>query len=229
MAIKAIIFDLDDTLFDHKGAMRMALQEFYGNHPELCVYQNLENFQMAWQDAHRIFYPQFLAGKITHDEQRVARMRAVWAKAAMSLNDDRAIHLSNSYLALYEKHWALFPDTLSCLDRLKSYKLGIITNGWSDQQRKKLIHCGIFDRFEAVIISSEVEHSKPNKKIFQIACEQLKVKCNEAIYVGDIYDIDVAAAENAGLQPLWLLRDQDIIVDSSLNIPSIRSLDEIGH
>lgn len=228
MSIKAIIFDLDDTLFDHKLALSKALNEFFHLHLELSkAYPDSLSFQFAWQNSSRIFYPKFLAGEITYNEQRMARIRALWAKAGLSVDDDRALFLSDEYLSIYEKHWELFPDTIACLDRMKPYKLGLITNGWSDQQRKKLLKCGILDRFDSIVISSEVDCAKPDTKIFQLACDQLKIKPSEAIFVGDVYDLDIAGAQSAGMQSIWLLRDNDIVVDSSLNIPRIQSLNEL--
>ena len=68
---------------------------------------------------------------------------------------------------------------------------------------------GLYNIFSQIIISSEVNVSKPNKKIFEIACEKTNSKPEECIMVGDKYGTDIEEALNAGLKAIWVDRKNE--------------------
>ena len=100
----------------------------------------------------------------------------------------------------------MFPDVGPCLEHLTSYRLGVISNGRTVQQRLKLARTGIADRFEGIVISEEYGCAKPNAEIFHRACSTAGESPDRSVYVGDLYDVDAVAARNAGLVGVWLDR-----------------------
>ncbi|MHA1616241.1 MAG: HAD family hydrolase [Candidatus Njordarchaeales archaeon] len=78
-------------------------------------------------------------------------------------------------------------------------KLGIISNAPSPFPRKILQRHGLLEYFDAVIISCEVGYRKPHPKIFELALEELGVKSEEAIFVGDVLEIDIHGAQKLGM------------------------------
>jgi putative hydrolase of the HAD superfamily len=79
-------------------------------------------------------------GAISFTEQRRHRIRAVFPAP---LEDHEADRLFSIYLVYYEQSWSAFPDVLPCLDRLTAHTLRILSNGNTQQQRKKLEILGI--------------------------------------------------------------------------------------
>lgn len=197
-----VLFDIDDTLIDHASAMTAGVASLYA---AIRPAAPLPVFLADWRDALSQHFPRYLSGELTYQGQRRARVRQT---VSMSLTDDQADELFTAYSRAYEAHWALFPDVLSCLDRLEEHRLGIISNGNGAEQRSKLDRTGIAGRFEGIHISSECGQPKPAAEIFHRACRVAAVGPEDAVYVGDAYETDALGARAAGLHAVWLDRNQ---------------------
>jgi len=198
-----ILFDIDATLVDHEEAFRAGTAALHGESGGGQA--ALADFASRWSAAHRRNFDRFLAGEITHEEQRRARVRETFGE---TLTDTEAERLFGVYIDAYEKAWVLFSDALHCLDALAGYRLGVISNGQSAQQRAKLARLGIADRFAHVTISQDCGAAKPDPSIFRHACERCGVEPAAAVYVGDRYDLDAEGARRAGLTGIWLDRER---------------------
>jgi putative hydrolase of the HAD superfamily len=182
----------------------------------------LDQFVADWKAAEKRHYPRFLSGEIALEQQRRARLRDVLDR---DLSDATADALFATVLAAYEAAWSLFPDVLACLDSLAGHRLGVLTNGDSEQQRKKLSCTGIADRFSFVLASGDCGLAKPDRGIFVRACYALNVEPGSVTYVGDSYETDAVAARRAGLRGVWLDRKGCAAVAHAG--PIIRSLSEL--
>jgi len=78
--------------------------------------------------------------------------------------------------------------------------LGVLTNGVTDVQRRKLEMAGLFDRFDAYLPSYAIEAHKPDPAIFEAARE--RIDAEEYVYVGDSLEHDVRPARTAGFLPV---------------------------
>jgi putative hydrolase of the HAD superfamily len=224
--IRAVIFDLDDTLIDHTTAIRTAVTELYGQRPELTSkFTSEAAFQKAWVEAQDKYYPGYLRGTLTHAEQKILRIRELWQPIA-NLDEEGCFQIYDHFQMLYAKNWKLFPDVFPCLEAIQPAKIGLITNGWGRQQREKLELEGLHKKFEIVVVSSEVGMAKPEARIFHMACAALRVAPQEAAYVGDLYDLDVKGAREAGLLPVWLRRNAEHLESPGVSI--IRSLNQLA-
>jgi len=195
-----VLFDLDGTLLDHDVAQESAARSV---HASQGLQAPLGDFIAGWKAAERRHYPRFLSGEIGLEEQRRARLREVLDR---NLSDEAADELFVGVLAAYEAAWSLFSDVLDCLGSLAGHRLGVLTNGDSKQQRRKLGATGIAGRFSFVLVSGDCGHAKPGPEIFLRACRGLGVEPAEVTYVGDSYEIDAVAARGAGLRGVWLDR-----------------------
>lgn len=97
------------------------------------------------------------------------------------------------------------PSTRSALARLKAagLLLGVVSNS-EGRVEEALEVAGLRDYFDVVIDSGLVGIEKPDPRIFQAALEALAVSAEEAIYVGDLYEIDVVGARSAGIEAVLL-------------------------
>ena len=84
------------------------------------------------------------------------------------------------------------------------YKLGLITNGRSKGQNAKIDNTGICKFFSAIKISEDEDVKKPSPVIFECCLGQLGVTPEQAVYVGDHPEKDVAAAQRVGLNAIWM-------------------------
>jgi putative hydrolase of the HAD superfamily len=224
--IRAVLFDLDDTLIDHTTAIRAAVTELYAQRPELTTkFTDEAAFQKAWVDVQDKYYPAYLRGSMSHAEQKILRIRELWQPLA-NLTEEGCFQIYDHFQMLYAKNWKIFPDVFPCLEALEPLKIGLISNGWGRQQREKLELEGLGKKIEIVVISSEVGMAKPEPRIFQMACAALGVSPSETIYVGDLYELDVQGPQQAGLLPVWLRRKAGHL--ESPGILTIRSLNELA-
>lgn len=92
-------------------------------------------------------------------------------------------------------------DTLDAIRRHTDLDLGIITEGLDIKQAEKLVRLEVLPWLnrEAVFISDQVGISKPNVKLYQLACERMGVAPHEVMYVGDHPHKDVAPTKELGM------------------------------
>ncbi|MCO7126431.1 HAD family hydrolase [Sporolactobacillus shoreicorticis] len=222
-----IFFDLDDTLLDHETADANAVSDFYNKYKEnFPVTKCL--FREKWDQLSAQYFQLFLDGKYSFQQQRRMRMRALFARA---LTDHEADVLFSDYLEFYEQHWKCFPDVLPCLNALfrKGQKLGIISNGSSTQQMKKLKKTGLIDYFSFLIFSGDIGVAKPEPQIFRHACSAAGYSPSQCFYIGDNYQKDIIGSSNVGMKAIWLLRKNPATDHSerTTNIKKIVSLNEL--
>lgn len=220
----AILFDLDDTLLDDRGAQDAYLGDLYASHRSELPGTAVE-FRLAWRRAIDRHFPRYVKGEITLAEQRRVRVRDAFGRPDMT--DTAADRIVTEFVARYEASWRLFPDVLDVLDQLQGIPVGVVTNGSSDQQMAKLSRTRILDRFAIVVVSEDFGHAKPAPQIFQHACDGLGVSPTDCTFVGDNWALDVEGARGAGLRPIWVNRFDEPIDQLRAQAPRIATLSEI--
>lgn len=121
---------------------------------------------------------------------------------------DRTEDLKTALLEMHSRMhlWgATEPGTVEALERLRTagVRLAVISN--SDGRAAAALEAGgLLEQFEFVIDSGEVGVEKPDPRIFRIALERMGVSAAEALYVGDLYEVDVVGARAAGLDVVLL-------------------------
>lgn len=218
-----IFFDIDQTLINHQHAQDTAVSLFLQKFSSLFP-DSPKEFCKRWQAVMEKHFITFTRGKITFIEHRRRRMRELFQFESY-LTDDEADRRFAIYLQHYEENWTLFDDVLPCLNALSNCRLGIISNGNTEQQTKKLYQTGIAERFYIVIVSEDVKVSKPNPDIFLSACRRAGVEARQCSYVGDSLQNDALAAEAVGMKGIWLNREE--LSNRQIAMTAIKSLDEL--
>jgi putative hydrolase of the HAD superfamily len=221
-----IFFDIDGTLLDHKYSERAGVLEFYGNHINVFLNLRQEEFYALWCSISDKHFARFLKGEISFKEQRRARIKEVFKLAGIALPDEEADLAFQEYLREYERNWRLFYDVMPCLESLKKeHTLGIISNGDLEQQLYKLERMHIRDYFDIVVAAGDIGVSKPDRRIFEIACEKSGVSSDQAYYIGDDFKTDIIACQDAGMKGIWLNRNNDVC--EAGNITTVFSLETL--
>lgn len=207
------LFDLDDTLMDHRGAVSRGIL----NHVDatgLFAVDDRERSVALWHELEDRHYHRYLSKELTFAGQRRARAADFAAAHGVTLSEVEADAFFDTYFESYRGAWELFADALPCLDRFAAagVRLGVITNGEHDYQRVKLDRTGLGDRFEHVIASGAVGVAKPDPAIFEHACALFDADPADALYVGDRLLTDAVGAASAGLDGVWLNRFGDDVV-----------------
>ncbi|AWB85741.1 HAD family hydrolase [Mycetocola zhujimingii] len=213
-----VLFDLDDTLLDHRGAVSRGILRHVDLSPGHLVVDDRDAAVTLWHSLEEQHYHRYLSGELTFAGQRRARARDFAAAHGVSLGDAEADTWFDTYFDSYRTSWQLFDDALPCLDRLQDAgtRVGIITNGEPDHQQLKLDRIGLADRFEHVVASGAVGFAKPDPRIFHEACRLFGVAPSDAAYVGDRLETDAIGAAHAGLTGVWLNRFGENVVAGAL-------------
>ncbi|MCU4752786.1 HAD family hydrolase [Halobacteria archaeon AArc-curdl1] len=100
------------------------------------------------------------------------------------------------------------PGVERMLESLRTeYRVGLLTNGPVRAQRDKLETLGWENRFDAALVTGELEAGKPDPRAFRAILDELDVTPENAIYVGDEVEADIAGATNAGMDAIQVLFD----------------------
>jgi putative hydrolase of the HAD superfamily len=205
MGIRAVLWDVDDTLFDYTTADRTGMRAHLLAERLLDRYGSVEEALAHWRRITDAQWARFSAGEVSFEEQRRDRVRVFLGRP--ELTDAEAESWFARYLRHYESAWALFPDVLPALDALAArYRHAVLSNSSLRVQEHKLRLLGVWDRFEAVLCAAELGVSKPEARAFHAACEALGLAPHQVAYVGDHPEIDGRGAAEAGLLSVWIDR-----------------------
>jgi len=206
VAITAVLFDLDDTLFDHWACTRAALADLRARSPVLggVPARTVEaEHRRLLEELHL----EVLAGHMTVDDARVARFSRLLAFAGGTADPGDAAAAAAAYRSAYLAHWRPVDGALELLTALHGrVATGVVTNNVASEQRQKIAACGFAPLLDAVVISEEAGVTKPDPRIFRLALEQLGRTAAESVMIGDAWDTDITGARAAAIRPIWFNR-----------------------
>jgi putative hydrolase of the HAD superfamily len=255
--VDALIFDLDDTLVAEESSAEAAFietgmlaQERYGldprelhttlrktcreiwyafpSHP-YCKKVGISSWEGMWAE----FTGPGADLQALHAWAPVYRRESWHAALKCYQIDDLelASALAETFPRLRQGKNVLYPDTLSVLETLSGkYAFGLITNGASDLQRRKIEGAEIGRFFREVLISGDVGFGKPDARLFAMLLARLQVSANKTLMIGNNLTTDIQGAQNAGMRAVWVnrsktIRDAAIVPDweisSLMELPSI--------
>jgi putative hydrolase of the HAD superfamily len=221
-----IFFDIDETLIDQRGAETAAARKFLDVYSGRLNHRySLSEFCALWRALREKHAPAFLSGAISVHEQRRRRVRELFAQAGRSLSDGETDRCIEVYQGHYRRSWRLFDDVRPALAALKHFRCGVISNGSTNQQNRKLQQTGIAPFFELVLVSQEIGAAKPRREIFLAACRRAGVTARQCIYVGDRLDHDTLPSRSVGMRAYWLCRGHR---GAPANVDVIGSLTELS-
>lgn len=204
MAIRAVLWDIDDTLFDYTSADRVGMRGHLAAEGLTDAFPSVDRALGRWREITDLHWDRFAAGETDFQGQRRDRVRTF---VGAELSDAEADAWFERYIVHFESAWSLFPDSLSVLDQLATdYRQAVLSNSSMRNQDHKLRVLGVRDHFEAVLCAAELGVSKPDAAAFHAACDVLALDPREVAYVGNEPDIDAGGAVAAGLAGVWLDR-----------------------
>ncbi|GAA4498970.1 hypothetical protein GCM10023172_16890 [Hymenobacter ginsengisoli] len=204
--ITTILFDLDDTLFDHAGTARAALAATAARRPTLQGVP-VETLYQHYSELLEEVHPLVMTGRISYLEARQQRFARLLAPYEPTPTAAEVAQLAEQHYGHYQQLRRPVPGALALLQALKpAYKIGIITNNRTAEQQEKLRHLGMSHLVDALITSEDVGVLKPDPAIYVQALQRLGATPAETVMVGDNWQADVVGALAAGIRPVWLNR-----------------------
>jgi putative hydrolase of the HAD superfamily len=235
--LKAILFDLDQTLIDWDRVEQP--WEEYQYQRILNIFEFVKGNLYALRDPDQFFeaYLMELAGAwqlggLTLRAPSVTTIIAETLKAC-GVPDDRLD--MDDVMRVYD--WQppagerAYPDALDVLPELRAHglEMGVVTNSAHPMtyRDRELSAIGLLELFPRCRLSAvDVGYLKPHRIIFERALDLLGVQAEESVFVGDNLAADIAGAKNAGLYAVWRTNghpqledanEDEIIPDGTIN------------
>lgn len=200
---KAILFDVDDTMYDQQQPFADALFSVGMTSVPLSLIQPLYIRSRYYSD---LLWDDYGKGRLTLEELRIERVRRAFEDFQLGMTKEQALLFQQHY----ERNQANiepFPELRPLLSALQSlnYEVGVLTNGPGPHQFAKIETLGIlpYVKREFIFISDEVGVAKPNKQIFLHAAQTLKIDHEDLVYVGDNWTNDIVPSSQLGWKALW--------------------------
>ncbi|UPL48162.1 HAD family hydrolase [Hymenobacter sublimis] len=204
--VTTVLFDLDDTLFDHANTARAALATSTAGLPEFAG-ADMEALYQQYSEILEEMHPQVLAGKCTYEDARRLRFQRLLAPYGLARTHAAATEFAQQHYGHYQRLRQPIAGAVALLEALRPhYKVGIVTNNRTAEQQEKLRHLGMAHLVDALVTSEEVGVTKPNPRIFEVALQRLRSRAAETVMVGDNWQADVVGALDVGIRPVWLNR-----------------------
>jgi len=193
--IKAILFDLDNTLIDFLTFKKEASKAA----ATAMVEQGLEIDEIT------------AFGKIfsVYDEKGIEYQKTFYEVIkTFNLEINKAERIQQAAIQAYlrKKFETLKPYPLvkPVLAKLrKKYKIGIVTDAPRNKAWQRLILSGLENEFDFVITHDDTMEIKPNPSPFYLALEKLNLLAPACLFVGDNPDRDIKGAKELGMMTCW--------------------------
>ncbi len=181
--VKGVVFDLDDTLFDHKDWILRKLR---------LLWQSEEK----WLPAEDRFLRDSLA--ILEEGQR-STLFDVYARQ-YELSESQRLTLIASYRAARPVSGRIYPDVAGALAQLRrrGLRLALLTDNPAQSQRDKLAATGLAPAFDAVVLTGELGTPKPAAAAFEAVAQRMGLAPQQLVMVGDHVFRDSLGALDAG-------------------------------
>ncbi len=216
MTTRAVLFDLDDTLFDHRRSARAALANVHGVFASSVAFDDFERHHIRFLEEMHV---EVTAGRIGLDEARAERFRRMFRALGLDISAEQTWAVAAAYRAGYLKARRPTEGAAELLAAVRARaRVGIVSNNILEEQRDKLAFCGLSEFVDALVVSAETGMSKPDPAIFHIALDRLGVTPAEAVMVGDSWSADIVGARAAGIRAVWFnpLHDRRPETDDSV-------------
>src|SRR5579863_2642881 len=141
--VRAVLFDMDDTLFDHRHSSRSGLMDMQQLHP--CFQQaTIDELDRAYLALLEEVHPSVLRGEMSLDQARAVRVERLFTQFGGQSSSAKAEVAAGKYREVYQASRQTVPGTIALLEALRPrVKIGIVSNNMLTEQQDKLKHLGL--------------------------------------------------------------------------------------
>lgn len=216
--VKAVVFDIDNTLYSYDDAHAVAWKA-------LCAYaaehlgMDADTFAACHKSAQNTVKAR-LGADCAALHNRQLRYQVLLEENCKPIH--HAIAMNDLYWNTLIGAAKPMPGIWECLAALKEkgYILGIGTDMTVDYQLKKLVSLQMLPYFDFIVSSEEVNTEKPNPKLFACCAQKANVPAGECLFIGDSLKKDYYGSSAAGMQALWYCPDPAAVEEN----PGVRKI-----
>jgi HAD superfamily hydrolase (TIGR01549 family) len=227
--IKTILFDLDDTLFDHRYCNLQAIAALKTNF-ECFAKPSLAELERISSDQFEIHWKKVLTSEYSLDRWLLTSIQLLFEQYGDPCDMEIYVSAAQDYRHYYQQARRTISGAIPLLEYLRGkVRIGIVTNHLATEQRDKLACCKLDSLVDFIVCADEVGVPKPDRRIFEVALDRAGCTSEQAVMVGDSWTSDVMGARSVGMRAVWFNPYNEVCLDP-LIAPEIKSwepLDEI--
>lgn len=192
--MKAVIFDVDNTLYD-------ARQYYFGGFGKVAEYLS-KKYRFSKQNIYKKL------GNLW--KEKTSMYPHLFEDLLVSFGQEKELDVVIRIFNNYDGKLSPYPSLPSILKKIKekSYKLGIISDGNAERQKRKINLLGLEGLFDAMVFTKELNSPKPSEEPFREIVDRLKITPQRSFYVGDNPLVDFEGAKKTGMKTIRLLKGE---------------------
>lgn len=205
MSIKAVGFDLDDTLYNRNDLY----EQVFNMMEEEVVKTDVDfvEFNTVFEKHSQNEYELFMDGEQDRDTYRIQRVIKAYRDFGYDITEADAEEFQKNYIKSQES-LKFQEGALELIETLldKDFTIFLLTNGPGAGQRKKIETLKALDWFDDdhIFISDELDLTKPDIEIFNYIEDKLQLKGEEILYIGDDLENDILGSHKANWHSIYL-------------------------
>lgn len=200
--IKAVIFDIDNTLYDFSTTTKLGADAF-ARYCNVHFGMSIDEAERGWKEAYDAVMDRMgMENPAYHN--RLVRSQYFLEKRGLPVFP-HAMELAMTYWNTLIRNMKVEEGLVELLEALKNkeIKIGIGTNMTAFVQFEKIRALGISQYVDCMVTSEEAAAEKPTKPFFDYALGKLGISCDECVFIGDDAKNDMQGAKGAGMIPVW--------------------------
>jgi HAD superfamily hydrolase (TIGR01549 family) len=202
---RAVLFDLDDTLIDHRHAAHAAMTGVRERFPVFAIVP-LADLAAEHHRILELLHRDVALGVLDAAQARIERYRRLLS--FVGADDRHAGAAAELHRRVYQANRRRVDGALELLALLRrDVRIAVVTNNTRAEQTEKLATFGLAAHVDALVTSEEIGVAKPDGRIFAAALARVDCAAAEAVMVGDSWQHDVEGARAAGIAAVWFNRD----------------------
>lgn len=205
-----LIFDVDDTLYDQLKPFKDAFEKVFSEYKDIPCMELYKKSRKYSDDV----FEQTEKGLLSLEDMHVYRISKAFYDYGVEIERTKALEFQKEYASNQGKI-SISDGMINVLDfgKKNNITLGIITNGPTEHQTKKIKALGLEKWIDNknIFISESMNMSKPDIRAFKFVEDKMNIEPDCTYYVGDSLKNDVVGAKSAGWKMIWINRRNHII------------------
>lgn len=201
--MKAVFFDLDNTLYDYDRANEFAMEMLYQDVLKDVPTISSGDFKKIYEEAKNQVKMSLIGTAASHN--RILYMQTLVEKLHKTVDTSRIFSYYHSYWDTFVEHVKPFDGVINCLESLKSQRIFVVvvTNLTAYVQMRKIDSMGLSQYIDFLVTSEESGFDKPHPASFLLALNKVKLLPKDVVVVGDSPTSDLAGAQFLNIPSIW--------------------------
>lgn len=206
----ALLLDLDDTILRFSAGRANLWQQVLTEHAHLLAGAEPEQVARVVEEQATPLYwgkPERAAwGRMNMFEARRQVLALALKHLGLNVSLEVVAQIADAFTWEKERGVEPLEDALDVIHKLlkRGVRLGLITNGSGDFQRRKLRRYSLEPLFEVIFVEGEFGVGKPHPSIFRAALDKMGIQPEQVLMVGDNFEADILGASTVGIDGVWV-------------------------